>query len=91
MKGTRASLANYESSLSQISGTDKMSHEREKLVRAFEQKCSELKTFENNLGFFNAQSKSGSSLLKEMERRIQHIKDEIALLEQKIKLIDEKE
>ena len=91
MKGTRASLANYESSLSQISGTDKMSHEREKLVRAFEQKCNELKTFENNLGFFNAQSKSGSSLLKEMERRIQHIKDEIALLEQKIKLIDEKE
>ena len=91
MKGTRASLANYENSLSQMSGTDKMSHEREKLVRAFEQKCSELKTFENNMGFFNAQSKSGNSLLKEMERRIQHIKDEIALLEQKIKLIDEKE
>lgn len=91
MKGTRASLANYESSISQFAGTDKMSHEREKLVRAFEQKCSELKTFENNMGFFNAQSKSGNSLLKEMERRIQHIKDEIALLEQKIKLIDEKE
>ena len=91
MKGTRASLANYETTLSQMSGTDKVSHEREKLVRAFEQKCSELKTYENNMGFFNAQSKSGNSLLREMERRIQHIKDEIALLEQKIKLIDEKE
>ena len=91
MKGTRASLANYETTLSQMSGADKVSHEREKLVRAFEQKCSELKTYENNMGFFNAQSKSGNSLLREMERRIQHIKDEIALLEQKIKLIDEKE
>ena len=91
MKGTRANLAHYENSISQLAGTDKISHEREKLVRAFEQKCSELKTFENNLGFFNAQSKSGISLLKEMELRIQHIKDEIALLEQKIKLIDEKE
>lgn len=90
MKGTRATLANYEASISQMGGGDKVSHEREKLVRAYEQKCSELKTFENNMGFFNAQSKSGNSLVKEMERRIQHIKDEIALLEQKIKLIDEK-
>lgn len=90
MRGTRANLANYESALSQMSGTDKVHHEREKLVRAYEQKCSELKTFENNLGFFNAQSKSGNSLLKEMERRIDHIKEEIAVLEQKIKMIDEK-
>lgn len=90
MKGTRANLANYENSLSQISGSDKVLHEREKLVRAYEQKCNELKTFENNMGFFNAQSKSGNSLVKEMERRIGRIKDDISLLEQKIKLIDEK-
>lgn len=90
MKGTRASLANYESTLTQISGTDKVHHEREKLVRAYEQKCNELKTFENNLGFFNARSQSGNSLVKEMERRIGRIKDEITLLEEKIKLIDEK-
>lgn len=90
MKGTRASLANFESSISQMGGGDKMSREREKLVRAYEAKCSELKTCENNLGFFSARSKSGSTLIKDMERQIQHIKDEIALLEQKIKLIDEK-
>ena len=90
MKGTRASLANFESSISQMGGGDKMSREREKLVRAYEAKCSELKTCENNMGFFSARSKSGSTLIKDMERQIQHIKDEIALLEQKIKLIDEK-
>ena len=91
MKGTRANMANYENAISQMSGTNKVYHERERLVRAFEQKCNELKTFENNMGFFNAQSKSGNSLVKEMERRILKIKEEIALLEQKIKLIDEKE
>ncbi|MBR1882614.1 MAG: DUF349 domain-containing protein [Muribaculaceae bacterium] len=91
MKGTRANMANFENAISQMSGTDKVYHERERLVRAFEQKCNELKTFENNMGFFNAQSKSGNSLVKEMERRILKIKEEIALLEQKIKLIDEKE
>ena len=53
-------------------------------------KSQELKTYENNLGFFNAQSKSGNSLVKEMERKIANIKEEIAMLEQKIKLIDEK-
>ena len=89
MKGMRANLANFESSISQSSG-DKVYHERERLVRTYEQKCSELKTYENNMGFFTATSKTGSSLVKEMERRIAKIKEEIALLEQKIKLIDEK-
>ena len=89
MKDVRANLSNFESSLSGTS-QDKMYRERERLVRTYEQKCNELKTYENNLGFFNAQSKGGNSMLKEVERRIQKIKDELALLEQKIKLVDEK-
>lgn len=49
-----------------------------------------MKTYENNMGFFNAQSKNGSTIVKEMERKIARIKEDIALLEQKIKMIDEK-
>ncbi len=89
MKETRADLNNFESSLNSTS-QDKMYRERERLVRSYEQKCNELKTYENNLGFFNAQSKGGNSMLKEVERRIQRIKDDLALLEQKIKMVDEK-
>ena len=89
MKAIRSRLSNFENTMSQ-SGSDKVYHEREKLVRAYEQKCSELKTYENNMGFFNATSKSGNSIVKEMERKIANLKDEIALLEQKIKIIDEK-
>ncbi|MBR5118031.1 MAG: DUF349 domain-containing protein [Muribaculaceae bacterium] len=89
MKAIRTRLSNFENTMSQ-SGSDKVYHEREKLVRVYEQKCSELKTYENNMGFFNATSKSGNSIVKEMERKIANLKDEIALLEQKIKIIDEK-
>lgn len=90
MKAKKARMANFANSINQMSDTGKVYHERERLVRAYEMKSQELKTYENNLGFFNAQSKSGNSLMKEMERKIANIKEEIAMLEQKIKLIDEK-
>ncbi len=90
MKAKKARMANFANSINQMSNTGKVYHERERLVRAYEMNSQELKTYENNLGFFNAQSKSGNSLVKEMERKIANIKEEIAMLEQKIKLIDEK-
>ena len=90
MKAKKARMANFANSINQMSDTGKVYHERERLVRVYEMKSQELKTYENNLGFFNAQSKSGNSLVKEMERKIANIKEEIAMLEQKIKLIDEK-
>ena len=90
MKATRARIANFENSLNEMGNSDKVYHERERLVRDYERKCQEMKTYENNMGFFNAQSKNGSTIVKEMERKIARIKEDIALLEQKIKMIDEK-
>ena len=89
MKATRAAVANFKDTLAG-SDSDKLYRERERLVRAYEQRTAELKTFSNNLGFFNAQSSSGNTMLREMQRRIAALKDDIALLEQKIRLIDEK-
>ena len=90
MKANKARMANFANSIKQMGDSNKVYHERERLVRAYEMKSQELKTYENNFGFFNAQSKSGNSLVKEMERKIAKIKDEISILEQKIKMIDEK-
>ena len=90
MKANKARMANFANSIKQMGDSNKVYHERERLVLAYEMKSQELKTYENNFGFFNAQSKSGNSLLKEMERKIAKIKDEISILEQKIKMIDEK-
>jgi len=65
--------------------------EREQLVRQYEQRCSELKTYENNLGFLSARSKSGNTLVQQLERKVDTLKQEIAELEAKIKQIDDKE
>ena len=87
LRGIRATTSRFESVVRE--GGKKALSERDRLVKAFEQKCAELKTFENNMGFLNARSKSGNSLVQEMERRIERLKEEIAALEQKIKTIDE--
>ena len=73
-----------------MGGDDKVYHERERLVRDYERKCQEMKTYENNMGFFNASSKNGSTIVKQMEKKIANLKDEIAILEKKIKMIDDK-
>ena len=68
---------------------NRLGRERERLVRALEQKRGEIKTYENNLGFFNVTSKSGNALLRDMERKIDHLKEDLKALEEKIRLIDQ--
>ncbi len=90
IRETRANVARFESSVTEMKGDkQRLYRERERLVRAYEQKNDELKTCENNMGFFTSKSKSGDSMLREMQRRVERIKEEISSLEQKIKIIDE--
>ncbi len=91
IRGDVARMNSFENSINEMKGDDnKLFRERDRLMRAFEQRKSELHTYENNLGFFNSKTKSGDSMLREMERKIQRLKEDIATLETKIKLIDEK-
>lgn len=83
-------IADFASDINEIlSDKNKLYREREKLVRMYEQKKNEIKTYENNLGFFNVTSKSGGNVLKEMEKRIEKGKEELLALEKKIEMIDE--
>lgn len=83
-------IADFASDINEISSDkNKLYREREKLVRMYEQKKNEIKTYENNLGFFNVTSKSGGNVLKEMEKRIEKGKEELLALEKKIEMIDE--
>ena len=87
----RGSMSRFEDVIKEISSDEnKLYRERERILRAFEIKRNELKTYENNLGFLTSKSKSGDSMMREMQRRIQHIKDDLASIEEKIKLIDSK-
>ena len=84
-------LSNFKSSINSIQdgSPQALYREREKLVRAFENMKSELQTYENNLGFLTAASKKGNSLLTEINRKVEKLKADIALVKEKIKVIDE--
>lgn len=88
---TNRRIDNFKTNLKDMSskGENKLYREREKLVRAFEHLKTEIATYENNIGFFSSSSKKGGGLIKEMERKIETLKEESKLIEQKINLIDE--
>ncbi|MCR4773518.1 MAG: DUF349 domain-containing protein [Prevotella sp.] len=71
-------------------GETALDNERARLMRSYEQLRQEINTYENNLGFLNASSKKGSSLLDEMNRKVKKLKDDMELTKQKIKAIDAK-
>ena len=84
-------LSNFRSNISNIQGggTQSLYREREKLVRTYENMKNELQTYENNLGFLTSTSKKGSSLLTELNRKVDKLKADLELVLQKIKVIDE--
>ena len=69
-------------------GEDAVDNERGRLARRYEQLKQEIATYENNLGFLNISSKKGNSLVDEMNRKVQRLKDDAELVRQKIKAID---
>ena len=70
-------------------GANTLSRERDRLMRAYDIMKSELQTYENNIGFLSVSSKGGGGLVKEMERKIEKLKEEMKLIIQKIDTIDE--
>ena len=83
-------LSNFKNNLKSVAekGGDALDSERNRLLRRYDQLRSDITTYENNLGFLNAASKKGNSLVEEMNRKVQKLKDELELIKQKIKAID---
>lgn len=83
-------LSKFKDNLRQVAerGENALDNERARLMRQYEQLKSEVQTYENNLGFLNASSKKGNSLIDEMNRKVQKLKDEVQLVREKIKAID---
>ena len=90
MSAARRRLDNFKNNLKNDAkeGGQGLSRERERLVRAYENKRSEIKTYENNLGFLTCSSKKGSNLLNEMNKKMEKLKDELNLIGEKIAAID---
>ena len=83
-------LNNFKQSLKQVAerGENALDNERARLFRQYEAIKQEVQTYENNLGFLNASSKKGNSLIDEMNRKVQKLKDDMNLVREKIKAID---
>jgi len=83
-------LSNFKQNLKQVAerGENALDNERARLFRQYEQLKQEVQTYENNLGFLNASSKKGNSLIDEMNRKVQKLKDDMNLVREKIKAID---
>ena len=90
LRESRQRMRRFEGELKKMDGDEsRISRERERLVRAIESRQSEIKTIENNLGFFKFSS--GGNMVKEYERKIAKIKEDIAQIQDKINLLDAQE
>ena len=83
-------LNSFKQNLKQVAerGENALDNERSRLFRQYEAMKQEIQTYENNLGFLSVSSKKGSSLIDEMNRKVQKLKDDMNLVREKIKAID---
>lgn len=66
-----------------------LSRERNQLVFQYNKLKSDLQTYENNMSFLNISSKGKENpLLKEVNKKIESLKNEITLIEKKVEMID---
>lgn len=86
----RKSVEDFKANIKKIAkdGEDAILSERSKLMRQYENMKAEIQTYENNLGFLNASSKKGNSLIDEMNRKVERLKEDVKSLYEKIKAID---
>ena len=86
-------MQSFRNNLSEITSGEhskgRLFSERDKLMRTYDRMKSELQTYENNIGFLSVSSKGGGGLLKEMERKIEKLKEDMELIVKKIEAIDE--
>ena len=86
-------MQSFKENISDIAGSERgkgrLYNERDRLMRTYERMKNELQTYENNMGFLSVSSKGGGGLLKDMERKIEKLKEEMELIIKKIDTIDE--
>ena len=91
LRESRDRQARFESNLAALEGDgNKISRERDRLLRVLETRRAELRTYENNLGFLSAKSKSGNSLVRDFEKKIERLRQDISTIEGQIRQLDAK-
>ena len=66
-------------------GANDPSRELARLRAAYDAKRQEIQNYETNLTFFNSKSKTGNSIVEEINRKVDSLKADLAALDEKIK------
>lgn len=82
-------IRNFKDKVSKIQegGSRKLNQERERLYNKVRQIEADIQVWENNIGFFS-KSKNAEALMKEVQNKIARAKEQIAVMIEKVKMID---
>lgn len=85
---SRNNMHRFEQKIEDIKNDEgKVKRERDYLMRQLEAKKNDLKTYHNNMGFFNVKSSAGNSMLKDLERKISLIEKDIEQIQKKLDML----
>ena len=70
-------------------GGNELTRERAKLQAAYDAKKQDIQNYETNLSFFRASSKKGNSLVSDIEKKIERLKEDLQEISAKMKAINE--
>ena len=84
-------LSNFRTNIAQKMEKEggSLAQEKQRMMRAYERMRDEIKTYENNLCFLTTSSKKGNTLVETMRKKMDKLRDELNLLAEKIKAVDE--
>ena len=81
-------LENFKKNVAER-GSNDLARDRQRLQRDIELKKSEIQNYETNLSFFSSKSKSGNSLVEDILKKIERLKDDLTLLNEKLAAVNE--
>ena len=84
-------INNYRKNVANMAnaGKGRMMSEKDRLRRLHDKIKSDIATYENNLGFLSVSSKGGNSLLKEMEKQMDRLREELNEIRRKMQALDD--
>ena len=84
----RRRMDNFRKNVADKGGSE-LTRERGRLQNALENKKQEIQNYETNLTFFRSSSKKGNSLVADIEKKVERLKEDLSEIVEKIKAVNE--
>lgn len=84
----RRRMDNFRKNVADKGGSE-LTRERSRLQNALENKKQEIQNYETNLTFFRSSSKKGNSLVADIEKKVERLKEDLNEIVEKIKAVNE--